>query len=263
MAEIRIEFDGDVPGIAEHRLSISAFAKPLESFLSALRRTASGLVSQAMDSDAPNVGRFNNLARQMDIEIETIETGSVALKATMPYRHAEGELALFADLPTRAAEALFDGIEKESRGEVVSAAARRYLRTLPGGLTKQVYEIYEGGQVTKRIQIGNVALSAEPLDLPFLREYTGNIVGLGFEPGKPEVRLKTAHAVPSIDATQKEVDQALALRNQDVRALAVQGSKGSRLLTLGLNVPRPKLTVAEATAAIFDRWGGVFAELAK
>ncbi len=263
MAEIRIHFDGDVAGVEAHRLSISAFGKPLEQFLSALRRTASQLVSQAVDSEAPDVGRFNNIARQLDIEIEGIGEGSVVLKAVLPYRHAEGELPLFADLPKRAAELLFDGIERESRGETVSGAARRYLRTLPQGLTKQVYEIYEGGKMTKQVQIGSIALSAEPEDLPFLREYAGNIVGIGFEPGKSEVRVKTASAVTAIEALPSDIERALSLRNQPVQALAVHNAKGSRLLVLGSEIKREKPDLKRASSAIFDQWGAVFAELAK
>lgn len=263
MAEIRIHFDGDVAGVEAHRLSISAFGKPLEQFLSALRRTAGQLVSQAVDSEAPDVGRFNNIARQLDIEIEGIGEGSIAIKAVLPYRHAEGELPLFADLPKRAAELLFDGIERESRGETVSGAARRYLRTLPQGLTKQVYEVYEGGKMTKQVQIGSIALSAEPEDLPFLREYAGSIVGIGFEPGKSEVRVKMASAVASIEAVPSDIERALTLRNQPVRVLAVQNTKSSRLLILGSDLRREKPDMRQAASAIFNRWEAVFAELAK
>jgi hypothetical protein len=63
--ELKIEWEGVAPGLADKRLSLSAFGEPLTILLAALRRIASNLVGDALEEK--NVGRFTNAARQLDI----------------------------------------------------------------------------------------------------------------------------------------------------------------------------------------------------
>jgi hypothetical protein len=263
-SEIKIRWDGDVAGIPEHRLSLASFGEPLTQLLAALRRIATQMVSTALENERPKSGRFANIARQLDIEIISIEGGSTGFNGLVSFHQPPDELPLFADLPERAVTELMDSIERESRGHTSNWAVRKYLSSLPPEIHSQTYELHENGTVKRRIEIGDVKLADIPEDFPFLREIDGAIVGVGFEPGRPEVRIKTENTSISFEADDKQVDVALEIRKETVRALGVFGGKRARLLRIASSEePRFQITDQAIEEHIFKRWNGVFARLAK
>jgi hypothetical protein len=263
-SEIKIRWEGDVPGIAEHRLSLAAFADPLNQLLAALRRIATQMVSTAVEHERPKIGRFANLARQLDIEITSIEGNSTGFNGVVAYYQPPDELPLFADLPDRAVTELLDSIERESKGQAANWAVRKYLSSLPPTVHRQTYELYENGVAKKRVEIGDFKLMEVPEEFPSLREVDGNIIGVGFEPGRSEVRMKSDSATANFDATDKQVEMALAIRKESVRSLGVYDGKRTRLLLIAkASEPRFKITDEAIEEHIFKRWSGVFARLAK
>ncbi|MHB8391124.1 MAG: hypothetical protein ACYDBH_16335 [Acidobacteriaceae bacterium] len=264
-SKMHITYDGNVPGLADHRLSVDSFGKPLEYLLAALRRIATQIVGSAIEGENPSVGRFATLARQIDIDLVGIEEGSCGLAAELAFRPPPNELAIFADLPERAAEELLTDIERESRGQLTHSSVRRYLRSLPTGLTHQVYELFDtGGRSKSRVELGEIKLTEIPEELPYLVEHEGKIVGVGFEPGRPEVKIKSELGVLQAEATTQEVESALKLRNETVRLLAVQNGKKTKFLTLNVSsAPRFQVTPEATARHIFDRWSEAFARLAE
>lgn len=263
-SEIKIRWDGEVAGVAEHRLSLAAFGEPMTNLLAALRRIATQMVSTALETDRPKSGRFANLARQIDIEITTIEGGSTGFNGLVSFRQPPDELPLFADLPERAVTELLDSIDRESHGHTANWAVRKYLSSLPSSIHTQTYELLEGGKSKKILQIGDVKLAEIPDEFPFLREVEGSVVGLGFEPGKPEVRVKGETASANFDATDEQVELALSIRKDEIRSLGVYGGKRARLLRIAKSSePRFQVTDKAIEDHIFQRWSGVFARLAK
>jgi hypothetical protein len=101
-------------------------------------------------------------------------------------------------------------------------------------------------------------------DLPHLTEITGNITGISFEPGKPEVRLKSdVDPEVILTATAAQVETARELRHSLVRALAVVGRQ-SRLLRLEpAEAPGIKVTSDYMDKHIFQRWDAVLRKLAE
>jgi hypothetical protein len=262
--EIRILWDGEVPGIAAHRLSLAAFGEPLTHLLAALRRIATQMVGSAVESERPQIGRFANVARQLDIEIERIEGNSTGIVGPVSYHPPPDELALFADLPERAVTELFEAIERESQGHASNAAVRKYLSTLPRTIRHQTYELHENGTIKKRVEIGEVKLTELPEELPSLREVTGSIVGVGFDPGRSEVRVKGEGSTSSFDALGEQVEAALAIRKEIARSLGVHEGRRTRLLRIEkASEPRFAVTREAIEEHIFKRWDGVFARLAK
>lgn len=263
-AEIKIRWDGDVPGIAEHRLSLAAFGEPLTQLLLALRRIATQMVSAAAERENPNFGRFANVARQLDIEIISIEGNSTGFNGCISFLQPPGELPLFADLPERAAIELLDSIERESKGQPANWAVRKYLGSLPPTIHRQLYELHENGTTSKRVEIGDVRLMELPEEFPFLRQVEGSVTGVGFEPGRPEVRVRTATASVNFDATNEHVEAALTIRKESVRILGISDGKRTRLLDIvKASAPRFEVTPQSIEKHIFTRWSGVFARLAK
>lgn len=262
--EIKIRWDGDVRGIADHRLSLAAFGKPLTELLAALRRIATQMVTQAVEPERPSSGRYANLARQVDIEITSIKEGSAGFDGIVTFAQPPNELPLFIDLPERASTALLDAIVRESEGRPTSWSVHSYLNSLPSGITRQTYELFEGSTCKKRVEIGNVALAKVPEEFPFLREIDGHIVGVGFEPGKPEVRVKGDAATAIFAASAEQVEAALAIRHDAVRVFGVHDGKHTRLLRVKKSSePRFVVTPEAIEKHIFKKWEGLFARLAK
>jgi len=261
-AQLRIRFDGEVPGLAEHRLSLAGFGEPLALLLKALRRIATQIVGSATDAEHPRTGRFANLARLLDIELISIEGGSSGFDAVVSFAHPPDELKLFADLPERSVTELLEAIVEESQGHLRNASVRRYLEALPKEVHKQVYDLHENGATKKHVEIGDLALTDLPLGLPSLREFTGNVVGVGFPPGKPEVRVKSGPVSTALDADEPQVDTALQLRKDAVRLLGVDDGSRKRLLRIERATDQPfKMTHQSIENHIFKRWSNVFARL--
>lgn len=263
-SQIKIRWDGDVPGVAEHRLSLAAFAEPLAQLLAALRRIATQMVSTAVEREHPKIGRFANVARQLDIEIISIEGDSTGFNGNVSFLQPPDELPLFADLPERAVTELLESIERESKGQPANWAVRKYLKALPPTIHRQIYELHENGKTKRRVEIGDVNLMEVPEEFQFLRETEGSVVGVGFEPGRSEVRVRSESASISFDASPEQVEMALAIRKDKVRVFGINDGKHTRLLNV-VKASKPRFVInPEAIEEhIFKRWGGVFARLAK
>src|SRR5580692_1640545 len=174
--QLRIRWDGDAPGIAEHRLSLTVFGEPLELLLAALKRIATQMVRAALENEKPKVGRFADLARSLDIELVAIEGNSTGFDAVISFTHPPGVLPFFGDLPERATLELLNSIDDERKGIPRHSSVRSYLRSLPPGVHKQLYELHDNGETKKKVEFGDIAVAEVPPDLPSLMEYEGSIV---------------------------------------------------------------------------------------
>lgn len=261
--QLDIVWDGEAPGLQDHRLSLGAFGDALTSLLAALRRIATNIVGNAMEGETAEVGRLATAARQLDIQIEAIKGGSSGFVGVVSIHTPQGEsMQLFNELPETAGTQLLEAVESESKGILKNSAVRRYLRALPSGVYRQVYVLHDNGREFKRVELGSMAISEVLSDLPYLAEVHGRIVGVGFEPGKNEVRIKSDEGTHlTLMASSLHVDNALVLRNSHIKALAVIQESGSRLLRLqeadkGWSVPSRE-------DAIFKRWEGLLRRLAQ
>ena len=154
-----------------------------------------------------------------------------------------------------------DAVELERQGILTNASVRQYLQSLPRGLSKQTYRVERDGTPLREIVFGEVRLPPSPLDVPYLAEYVGAIVGVGFEPGESEVRIQTQTTLVTLTATAHQVETALTLRSLLVRGIAVVNGTSRRLL----NLQEANLPIARETRerAIFERWNGALARLAQ
>jgi hypothetical protein len=259
--ELKIRWQGDARGLADKRLSLSAFGEPLTLLLAALRRIATNLVTDALEDK--NVGRLANAARQLDIEIFDLVKESSGFDGliTITAPTAGENLDLFQNLAENSGAQLLDAINSERNGILKNASVRKYLKALPPGVTYQSYELHDNGRVLREVSFGEMHIPSLPPDLPYIAHYSGRIVGVGFEPGKSEVRVKTAAATVALSATAEQVDSALELRGADVLAVAVVRGSTHRLLIL----QDSQLPINRSTrdAAIFARWDGLLQRLAQ
>jgi hypothetical protein len=265
--ELKITWEGEAPGVADHRLSISAFGDALKELLKAYRRIASNMLRDA--AGYAERGRLNELANLLDIEIAQIEGSSVELSAVCTFRpppDPQANLFFPGDILERAGKELLDSIDEESKGHPYNTSVRNYLSALPSGLTRQQYELSENGKVLHApVVIGPVSIAATPLlNLPYLIEFTGSVTGVGFEPGVTEVRVRTEEDERlRFLAPVSLVEQALELRGKTVRGLAVK-AKEMRLLRLSdATAPAFVLTRALEEDYLFGRWDALLRRLAQ
>lgn len=258
--ELKIKWEGVAPGLPEKRLSLSAFGEPLTTLLAALRRIATNLVGDALEEK--NIGRFANAARQLDIELTDLVKESSGFDSVITLTPMAGDnLKLFDDLAQNASIQLLDAIDSERQGNLKNASVRKYLRMLPLGITRQTYLLHSNGTTLRHISFGTMDISVLPPDLPFVATYVGKVVGVGFEPGKPEVRIKTDTTTVALASTTKQVDAALELRYSTVKAVAVVQGNAHRLLILqDSHLPIHRST---RDAMIFQKWAGVLKRLAQ
>jgi hypothetical protein len=263
--ELEIKWDGNAPGLQEHRLSVSAFGQPLNLLLAAVRRIATNIVRNAVgeSEEQLSTGRFANSAKRIDIEIAGINEGSTSLATVMSFNSQPGETFPLFDLAERSAVELLEALEQESRGVMRNSAVRNYLAALPSGVKQQKYYLHRNGDAIRTVEIGEVNI-AEMEEMPFLREVVGEIVGVGFEPGRNEVRVKPeSGATISMLATGQQVESAIAGRGYTVRALAVVDPR-TRLLRLERNSEaRRTVTAADVDKYVFQRWDGLLRKLAR
>lgn len=265
VAELHISWDGTASGLAEHRLSLGEFGQPLTLLLTALRRIATQMVQTAVEGEHPKVGRFTQTARQLDIEIVNIAQSSAGIDAVVVFHPDPTQtLPLFGGLVERAANDLLDSIERESKGEAANGAVRTYLRSLPPGVNRQQYIFRENGK-EHRVDIGDMKIAEIIGDLPLLEKFEGNVIGVGFDPGRNEVRIRTENiASTSLATTPEAVETALRLRHDTVRVLGVRQGTRARLLNIQrASEPPFRLTEDGVEEHIFKRWGGLLERLAK
>jgi len=138
-AKLEIIFDGEVPGLSHHRLSLAHFGKSLPALIATIRRIATNFATNAADPAEPrDRGRWTNIARQLDVEISGISRGSAGFESVLSFTPPLGEPPrLFNDIATAVAMEFLDSVESESKGILRNGTVRNFLRTLPSGLTKQ------------------------------------------------------------------------------------------------------------------------------
>lgn len=263
MTRLRIVWDGDAPGLAAHHLSVGAFGPALSLLLTALRRTASAIVRQAIgDPDyGAKGGRLAKDAELLDLEIKELGEGSLDMVAVCTHPAPPSQSDLFGDLPDRTAAEVLASIEAESRGELRNVQVRKFLRSMPKGVTGQKYLRYKGDKLVQEVVIGEVKLADEAsFDLPYLLEVRGDVVGVGFEPGRPEVRLRFGDRQVTCTATPSQVQAAIGLRGARVHALAVTRGNAPRLLWIREDgQPLPTRDVA----SLVERWDELLRRLSK
>lgn len=262
--KLKIYWDGDAPGLNEHKLSLAAFGRPLWQLLHALRGIAAAQMAGDVHSDELRRGRLPRMAEMFDLQITSMEEGSLALEVdcTLQPRHGES-LPLFSNVE-RAVDELMVSLEQESQGIPRHKRVRRFLDSLPGGVRQQRYTQWRNGQQVRAVEIGEVVL-AQTGQAPRLLELEGEVTGLGFEPGRAEVRLLSGERRYTCAATSEQVEKALSLRGEPVRAmLLLRGQRSVRLLWIRRASERtPELSLKEEVDRVAAQWDEALRELAK
>lgn len=264
-SKLTITWDGNVPGLPEHRLSVDAFGDALKLLLIAYRRIASNMLREAVGAEGKADKRLRKTASWLDLQIVDVLANSSGIAAAGVLTVPPGESRnLFEDLSTRAGIALLEAIEAEAHGHLQSKAVRNYLGALPVGITHQRYKFSANGTTRKEIEFGDLELANTNGEMPHLLEATGQIISVGFEPGEPFIQIDCEHGKMRFSATAEQVESAISLRGRVVSAVAVARGKRARLLNVRLGSEEVEpLTSEQIEETLFVRWDELLKRLAK
>ena len=257
--ELEIVWDGPVKGLADHRVSLTMFGQALDLLMKAARRIASQKLTDALEP--ADTGRLASSAKNLDIEITAVKQGSGGFATFLTFEIPDSSQALlFNQLPESVGIELLDAIHSEANGTHRNSAVRNYLKALPKELTRQTYRLHENGRPIRNVEVSKLQLPEQQSPLPAFVLAEGRVAGVGFDPGRCEVRIKGEDGFQlSAAATARQVDQALGLRSQNVHVVAVTTAAGARLLTIEtdtMRVKRPSLD------DLFDQWEETYRALA-
>jgi hypothetical protein len=260
--KLRITWDGIVPGLESRRLSLGAFTPALRELLAAVRRIATDLERDAWPTaDVQYAGALSKEAGKIDLQIVALTANSPVTLEIDVVLIEPPERPLIADLGEKAVSRFLNDLREEARGAAAHYKVRQFLKKLPAGLHTQRYVHRNAdGEVIREVDLGRVQIVESPVG-PHLLEISGEIVGVGFEPGKLEVRMKGVSGDHlTLSASAEQVEEALALRGNQVVALAVTESTRTRLLRFNAAPPLPS---AERIQFIFSHWRETMHRLAQ
>jgi hypothetical protein len=267
-------FEGTEPGLAEGRLSMSAFGEPLRLLLIALQRTASAILSSAEDPEyGGKGGQYKAEARMLDLELKSVAEGSAgaifACTARVPpggqltIAHSVPEVFERYDLPALAAARLLQDLEAERSGRPRNAAARRYLASIPPGVARQRYIAKCGVEVLGDVAFESIKLVDAPEDMPRLLHFTGRIASVSFDPS-PQILLRSPSRQLRCTVTQEQLARALTLRGEDIVAAVLHGPREPRLIWLRLAREAAERPSLESTVAhLVSAWDDTLRRLAR
>jgi len=268
--KLTIVWDGLVPGLADHRLSLAAFAQSLKELVFTIRRIASDL-DRDFDRDAigrpsfgGGVGRNTKEASLLDVQIAALSGSSpVTLECTV-VPMTQPPYPLLANLGDRAVERFLSDIEMEANGKPTHFKVRQFMRSLPAGLALQKYTAALESGEKRTIEIGAVRLVEEPRALPHLIRFEGAVSAVAFEEMYIRFRAQEGDAV-TCAASAQQIDDAVNLRDATVSVLAVNSGEGRmRLLRIVRISGEPAMaSAARRLEQIIADWDPLLAILAK
>ncbi len=262
-SKLDITWDGLVPGLSDHRISIDAFGESLTLLLGALRRIASNMFRDAVEEGPATRGPFKKGTGFLDLEISEIKRASSGFGAVCVLHPPPGETSiLIEDLTRRAGDALLSAIEQEAQGSPTDASVRKYLRSLPAGITGQRYDFQSNG-TRRSVVVGEMDIREASKPLAHLLNITGFVIAAGFDPGATSVTIKNEHRTLTCTATNEQVEAALGLRGESVVAMVVSGNR-TRLLNLRrADKELPPLADTETERILFGKWDNLLRKLAQ
>jgi len=271
--ELSVIFEGTEPGLADRRLSLSAFGEPLRLFLIALQRTASAILSSSDDPEyGGRGGQYKAEARMLDLELKGCTEGCAgvifACTARVPpggqltIAHSVPEVFDRYDLPALTAARLVQDIEAERSGRPRNVAVRRYLASIPPGVASQRYIAKCGVEVLGDLQFQSFKLAEIPEDAPRLLRFAGKIASVSFEGS--HVFLKNPSRGVRCSATPEQLDRALALRGKDIVAAILYGAREPSLVWIHPASDLPERPPLESTSNhLLSTWAETLRYLAQ
>ena len=258
--ELKIVWDGPVKGLDVHRVSLTKFGPALGLLMTAARRIASQKLQDA--AEPTRVGRLLKAAENLDIELGETVKGSGGFATVITFEAPDtAQSLMFNQIPELVGKELLESIKSEASGTHRNSHVRNYLRSLPKELTRQDYDLHENGRSILHVELRSVSLPEEINEpLPELRKMRGRVTGVGFDPGRFEVKIRGEDGSQvTAFSTEAQVLDALAMRAGEVDALTLASADGNKLIMLENEFKQTKRPTLDD---IFLKWGDTYRALA-
>lgn len=250
---IEIRWDGSEASFANHRVSLAIWHEALAKLLSAVRRTASNIVTKGEQISV--TGRVAEDAAAIDVELEAIGEGSTRLRAVVTTHRPD----LFGTLPAETAQRFVQDLQKESRGIPANPTARSYLRLVPDSVTVQEYTVTQGDKVLAHVILGERRDEEQVPNLPASYRSRAVVTAVSFEPLGVSLRFPIGKVRAT--ATREQVEFAIANHEVELTASVVSIDGKYRLVGLGRD-SKPRLSPAASIEKITTDWSETLARLA-
>lgn len=269
---LSITFNGEVPGLSNHRVSMEEFGKALVRLQDAVKWTASAIVGKAERQSYGKGGSPKQAAQGVGLELVGVRGNCATLDFVVtppadPPQGSQKQIALFHDLHERAILELLDDLQKETEGIPTNHKGREFLLALPDDLGVQTYKVEKGGEVLRSLELGETSLEEAPISPGGLLHGYGQVVGVQFLPARPHIRISlVGGGSKTISATGNQVEKSLSLRNEMVAFLALAREDLSRPRLLWIRPADKNLPLAdeeERADYIFKRWEETLRRLAE
>jgi hypothetical protein len=260
---LSLHFEGDFPGIAEKKLSISAFGSVLPKLLIAVRKSIEVSMGTAVNEVERRRGT-NKTAGQFDLQLKKISDGSLAMEFEVFFKDS-GEGDEFLALAEKGVTRFVDEVEHEWNHDANSTTSvHRFLNSLPEGIIKQKYEARSGDQVLRSLNLnGRGHNSDAKRGLSRLVEISGDVHSITFDAKFGSVKLKDREGdIHGCKATERITEMAVSYHKISVIGTVLRNGDKQRLLILR---PRGedvcKLTPQERSHYLVERWANVLKRL--
>lgn len=251
---IEIRWDGSDESFAHHRMSLELWQEALAKLLSAIRRTASSIVTK--DEQPSLTGRVAEEAASIDVELEAITQGSTGVAAVVTTRRPD----LFGTLPAKATQRFVEDLQNEERGIHVNPAARSYLRRVPSTVTQHEYTVLQGSTVLVQAKLKRFTEDEFDENLPAVYRSSAVVTAVSFKP----LGVSLQFPIGKVRATATREQVECAIENHEVELVASVVSVDGKYRLVGLSKDsKPRLSPASRIEKISNDWKETLARLAQ
>ncbi|GEM_PF-4314059 len=259
MNELKIKFNGDVPGLSEGVLSIRQFGQALQELEKIVRDEVSHL---------SNKGTRTSIKALSDLQITSLEHGCTTIGLSpvitgVPSLEQQpfGHEALILDAIVNVSKNIKRGFE----GGNVSVRYSKYLGLLPKGLESHEYTVLKDNQEIFHSLLGAIALFNDAVHNRVSLRVSGVVAAIDFEKNKLTIISDmTGNRVSGV-AEDALIEKALAIKSEKVSAfmMRVPGTKSMKVLWIkkldDFQVKSPELRLKH----IKSKWGNLLEVLSK
>lgn len=265
--ELEIGFKGESAGMNAGRLSLGSFSAPMDQLLIAFRRQADA-VSRSRPNGANGLetkrGAFGPFGKNADLQLDLDRPSNhdLVLKFDCVFNHQD---ASKPSVPVETVSRLLELIERESTGHGRhSHSVRRFIATLPMGISEQSYAGRVNGAVIRSFKLPSPDFQVRR-KVPLLVEIKGRIAGLGLDDHKETIRIRQqSGALHTCHCDRAMTEAAYTLRDVAVVAkILVKETEKTLLDVRPVHVPDFALESPEREKFLLQKWSGVLRRLAE
>lgn len=236
-------------------MSLVAWQPVLGKLLKAIRYCAIETVAEVgSERDQP---RFKRIAKAVDLHLRTLDEGCLHPTFVLVLPQRALEVPVLADLPERASREFMRSMRAHQSGAGGRNPVAAFFSSVPATVAEHSYRVLRDGVEIDHFEFKTLEVPPEQPKPARLLRVQAHVVGVRFGPARPQVVLRpTANGRDlHVDASDEQVELALAFREDTVTAMIVADGRKKRLIWLVQGDQRPSIGTSEQRMEYFrTRW---------